>query len=476
MNMQDKYEMVIGVEIHAELKTATKIFCGCSTAFGAEPNTQCCPVCTGMPGALPVLNREVVHLAAVAGMATHCSISRHSVQDRKNYFYPDLPKAYQISQYDKPLCEKGWLEIETDRGQKRIGITRIHIEEDAGKLLHRPEGTLVDCNRCGVPLIEIVSEPDLRSADEVKAFLAKLRAILLYTGVSDCKMNEGSLRCDVNLSIRPRGEEKLGTRTEMKNLNSFQFIGRAIEYEFARQAAAVEAGESIVQETRRFDEKSGQTFSMRRKENADDYRYFPDPDLPPIEISEQELALWRSQIPTLPDERKAQYVERFGLSPYIAEQLTASRALADCFERAAEQTQAPKSVASLLLTEAPRLMDGGEEGEIPVAPARLAALADMLHDGSLSSGAGKAVLGALWKKDADPRELAQELGLLQISDEQTLWPLVQKVIAGNPKAVADWRGGKQAALQALIGQCMKETRGRGNPAVLQALLRQGLEE
>ena len=236
----------------------------------------------------------------------------------------------------------------TDRGQKRIGITRIHIEEDAGKLLHRPEGTLVDCNRCGVPLIEIVSEPDLRSADEVKAFLAKLRAILLYTGVSDCKMNEGSLRCDVNLSIRPRGEEKLGTRTEMKNLNSFQFIGRAIEYEFARQAAALEAGESIVQETRRFDEKSGQTFSMRRKENADDYRYFPDPDLPPIEISEQELALWRSQIPTLPDERKAQYVERFGLSPYIAEQLTASRALADCFERAAVQTQAPKSVASLL--------------------------------------------------------------------------------------------------------------------------------
>ena len=260
--------MVIGLEIHAELKTATKIFCGCSTAFGAEPNTQCCPVCTGMPGALPVLNREVVHLAALAGLAMNCRISRHSVQDRKNYFYPDLPKAYQISQYDRPLCEGGWLDIETEGGAKRVGITRIHIEEDAGKLIHRPEGTLVDCNRCGVPLIEIVTEPDLRSAAEVRAFLTKLRAILLYTGVSDCKMNEGSLRCDVNLSVRPRGEQKLGTRTEMKNLNSFQFIGRAIEYEFQRQAGELAAGRDIVQETRRFDEKSGKTFSMRRKENA----------------------------------------------------------------------------------------------------------------------------------------------------------------------------------------------------------------
>ncbi len=473
--MKTPYEMVIGVEIHAELKTATKIFCGCSTAFGAEPNTQCCPVCTGMPGALPVLNREVVHLAAVAGLATHCRISRHSVQDRKNYFYPDLPKAYQISQYDRPLCEGGWLDIETEQGQKRIGITRIHIEEDAGKLLHRPDGTRVDCNRCGVPLIEIVSEPDLRSGDEVKAFLGKLRAVLLYTGVSDCKMNEGSLRCDVNLSVRPRGEQKLGTRTEMKNLNSFQFIGRAIEYEFARQVAAIEAGEAVVQETRRFDEKSGKTFSMRRKENADDYRYFPDPDLPPIEIGDEELELWKSQIPVLPDERKARYVERFGLSPYVAEQLTVSRAQADYFEETAALTKAPRAVAGLLLTEVPRLLPPDSE-EIPVAPARMAVLGDMLLDGSLSSGAGKALLGRLWECDADPRRLAQEMGLLQVSDEQTLWPLVQKVVGENPKAAADWRGGKQAAMQALIGRCMKETRGRGNPAVLQELLKKALEQ
>ena len=473
--MKTELEMVIGLEIHAELKTATKIFCGCSTAFGAEPNTQCCPVCTGMPGALPVLNREVVHLAALAGLAMNCRISHHSVQDRKNYFYPDLPKAYQISQYDKPLCEGGWLDIETEGGAKRVGITRIHIEEDAGKLIHRPEGTLVDCNRCGVPLIEIVTEPDLRSAAEVRAFLTKLRAILLYTGVSDCKMNEGSLRCDVNLSVRPRGEQKLGTRTEMKNLNSFQFIGRAIEYEFQRQAGELAAGRDIVQETRRFDEKSGKTFSMRRKENADDYRYFPDPDLPPIEITEQELAQWQGELPVLPDERKARYVGQFGLSAYVAEQLTASRTVADYFEQAAALTAAPKTVAGLLLTEVPRLMEPGSEA-IPVAPQRMAALADMLARGDVSSGAGKTVLGALWKQDGDPRALAETLGLLQISDEQTLWPVVQEVVGQNPKATDDWRRGRQAALQSLVGQCMKQTRGRGNPTVLQALLKRALEQ
>ncbi len=473
--MSAELEMVIGLEIHAELKTKTKIFCGCSTAFGAEPNTQCCPVCTGMPGALPVLNREAVRLAAMAGLAAHCRISRHSVQDRKNYFYPDLPKAYQISQYDRPLCEDGWLDIETETEKKRIGITRIHIEEDAGKLIHRPEGTLIDCNRCGVPLIEIVTEPDLHSAAEVRAFLTKLRAILMYAGVSDCKMNEGSLRCDVNLSVRPRGEQALGTRTEMKNLNSFQFISRAIEYEFRRQAGEVAAGREIVQETRRFDEKSGKTFAMRKKENADDYRYFPDPDLPPIEISEQELAQWEAQLPVLPDARKAQYVDRFGLSAYVAEQLTASRATADYFEQAAALTSAPKTVAGLLLTEVPRLLEPGSE-VIPVQPRRMAALADLLAQGDLSSGAGKAVLGALWTQDGDPRTLAEELGLLQISDEQALWPVALAVVEHNPKAAGDWRRGKQAALQSLVGQCMKQTRGRGNPAVLQVLLRRALEQ
>ena len=342
MSARDQYEMVIGLEVHCELKTATKIFCSCPTAFGAEPNTQCCPVCTGMPGALPVLNRQVVEYAVKAGLAANCRIAPHSRQDRKNYFYPDLPKAYQISQYDLPLCENGFLEIETETGSKRVGITRIHIEEDAGKLVHvEGQGTLVDCNRCGVPLIEIVSEPDLRSAEEVRAYLHKLRAVLLYTGVSDCRMNEGSMRCDVNLSVRRRGEETLGTRTEMKNLNSFQFITKAIEFEFARQVDAVEAGEAIVQETRRFDQASGRTLSMRRKEDANDYRYFPDPDLPPIAVSPEELGALRGEIPALPDERKRRYVERWGITPFAAELLTLRREAADYFEETAALTRYP---------------------------------------------------------------------------------------------------------------------------------------
>ena len=306
--MNKDFEMVIGLEVHAELKTATKIFCGCSTKFGAEPNTQCCPVCTGMPGSLPVLNLQVVDYAVKAGLATNCTIASFSKEDRKNYFYPDLPKAYQISQFDLPLCSHGWLDVETEAGSKRIGITRIHIEEDAGKLVHvEGHGTLIDCNRCGVPLIEIVSEPDIRSAEEAKAYLQKLRAILLYTGVSDCRMNEGSLRCDVNLSVRKKGSDKLGTRTEMKNLNSFAYVVKAIEYEFNRQVAVIEAGDAVVQETRRFDPATGKTSPMRSKEDADDYRYFPDPDLPPICISEEKRQELASQIPTLPDERKALY-------------------------------------------------------------------------------------------------------------------------------------------------------------------------
>lgn len=292
MQMLKDYEMVIGLEVHVELKTKTKIFCSCPTDFGTAPNTQTCPVCLGLPGTLPVLNGKVVDYAVKAGLATNCTIARFSKQDRKNYFYPDLPKAYQISQYDLPLCEHGWLDIETVDGTKRIGITRIHIEEDAGKLMHDDEkGTMIDCNRCGVPLIEIVSEPDIRSAEEAKAYLQKLRAIILYTGVSDCKMNEGSLRCDVNLSVRKKGTEAFGTRTEMKNLNSFQFIVKAIEYEYRRQVEAIESGEKIVQETRRFDANTGKTYSMRTKENANDYRYFPDPDLPPIKLTEEKIGI-----------------------------------------------------------------------------------------------------------------------------------------------------------------------------------------
>ena len=316
--MQD-YEMVIGLEVHVELKTETKIFCGCSTKFGAPPNTQCCPVCTGMPGSLPVLNGKVVEYAVMAGLATNCEIATYSKQDRKNYFYPDLPKAYQISQYDLPLCSHGYLDIETEAGKKRIGITRIHIEEDAGKLTHvEGHGTLIDCNRCGVPLIEIVSEPDLRSAEETKAYLQKLRAIILYTGVSDCKMNEGSFRCDVNLSIRKKGSDQLGTRTEMKNLNSFQSVVKAIEYEFARQVSVLDEGGEVIQETRRFDMNTGKTASMRSKENADDYRYFPDPDLVPIVVSDTFRKELEDRIPVLPDQRKQQYQSQYGLSSLTA--------------------------------------------------------------------------------------------------------------------------------------------------------------
>ena len=471
--MKTAYEMVIGLEVHCELKTKTKIFCGCSTAFGAEPNTQCCPVCMGMPGSLPVLNRQVVEYAVKAGMATNCTISRFSKEDRKNYFYPDLPKAYQISQYDLPLCEHGWLDIETADGAKRIGITRIHIEEDAGKLIHGEEGTGCDYNRCGVPLIEIVSEPDIRSAEEAKAYVQKLRAILLYTGVSDCRMQEGSLRCDVNLSVRKKGESRFGTRTEMKNLNSFQFIVKAIEYEYARQVEVLESGGEVVQETRRFDQASGKTYTMRKKEDADDYRYFPDPDLPPIVLDEETLARWKAAIPVLPDERKAMYIEQYGLSSRDAELLSAEQAVADYFEAAAKQTAYPKTLVGLLTTEIFRLLPA-DSTDIPLSPAHLARLADLLGEEKINSGTGKKLLGQLWEKDADPAVLAEEQNLWQISDESVLRPLAREAVEKNPRSVADYRRGKVQAIQALVGQCLRATGGQGNPQILRRLLEQEL--
>ena len=471
--MKTAYEMVIGLEVHCELKTKTKIFCGCSTAFGAEPNTQCCPVCMGMPGSLPVLNRQVVEYAVKAGMATNCTISRFSKEDRKNYFYPDLPKAYQISQYDLPLCEHGWLDIETADGAKRIGITRIHIEEDAGKLIHGEEGTGCDYNRCGVPLIEIVSEPDIRSAEEAKAYVQKLRAILLYTGVSDCRMQEGSLRCDVNLSVRKKGESRFGTRTEMKNLNSFQFIVKAIEYEYARQVEVLESGGEVVQETRRFDQASGKTYTMRKKEDADDYRYFPDPDLPPIVLDEETLARWKADIPVLPDERKAMYIEQYGLSSRDAELLAAEQAVADYFEAAAKQTAYPKTLVGLLTTEIFRLLPA-DSTDIPLSPVHLARLADLLGEEKINSGTGKKLLGQLWEKDADPAVLAEEQNLWQISDESVLRPLAREAVEKNPRSVADYRRGKVQAIQALVGQCLRATGGQGNPQILRRLLEQEL--
>lgn len=473
--MKQDYEMVIGLEVHAELKTKTKIFCSCSTAFGAAPNTQCCPVCMGMPGTLPVLNEKVVEYAVKAGLATHCQIAPFSKEDRKNYFYPDLPKAYQISQYDLPLCSHGYLEIECG-GKKRIGITRIHIEEDAGKLVHQPDGgTLCDYNRCGVPLIEIVSEPDLRSAAEVDAYLKKLRSILVYTGVSDGKMQEGSLRCDVNLSVRKKGAEEFGTRTEMKNLNSFQFIGKAIAYEFHRQVEALEAGESIVQETRRFDEKTGKTYSMRSKEDADDYRYFPDPDLVPIELSEEYVENVTQTIPRLPDKRKAEYMEQYGLKAADAENLVSEREIADAFEVAAKKAKDAKILAHLILSEGFRLLGAGET-RIPIAPEHLAKLADLLAEGRINNATGKKLFVHLWERDGDPAALAEEQNLWQISDESVLRPLAESVLAKNPKTVESYRSGKVQAMQALIGQTMGAAGGQGNPAVIRRIVEELLKQ
>ena len=472
--MQD-YEMVIGLEVHVELQTKTKIFCGCSTKFGAPPNTQCCPVCTGMPGSLPVLNGQVVEYAVMAGLATNCEIATYSKQDRKNYFYPDLPKAYQISQYDLPLCSRGYLDIETESGQKRIGITRIHIEEDAGKLTHvEGHGTLIDCNRCGVPLIEIVSEPDMRSAEEAKAYLQKLRAIILYTGVSDGKMNEGSFRCDVNLSIRKKGSDTLGTRTEMKNLNSFQSVGRAIEYEFARQVSVLDEGGEVIQETRRFDMNTGKTSAMRSKENADDYRYFPDPDLVPVIISEELRKKLEQQVPTLPDERKRQYQEQYGLSSLTAETLVMRKDIADYFETVAADTRYPVLAANLVSGEVARLCP--EEQEIPIAPAHLSVLSDLLGQGKINGGTCKKVIAQLMQEDQDPVALIEAQGLQQISDENVLLPMAREVLAQNEKAVADYRGGNKNAFHALVGQMMKKTQGKGNPQVIQQVLQSLLEE
>ena len=469
------YEMVIGLEVHVELKTATKIFCGCSTKFGAAPNTQCCPVCTGMPGSLPVLNGKVVEYAVKAGLATGCKIATYSKQDRKNYFYPDLPKAYQISQYDLPLCSEGHLDIETESGKKRIGITRIHIEEDAGKLVHQEgKGTFIDCNRCGVPLIEIVSEPDMRSAEEAKAYLQKLRAIILYTGVSDCKMNEGSLRCDVNLSIRKKSSDKLGTRTEMKNLNSFQNVVKAIEYEYARQVSVLEEGGEVIQETRRFDMNTGKTSSMRSKENADDYRYFPDPDLVPIVVSPEFLEEIRKSIPVLPDQRKASYQEKYGLTSLAAETLVTRKDIADYFETVAGETKYPLLAANLVSGEVARLCP--EEQAVPVAPEHIAVLSDLLGQGKINGGTCKKVIAQLFREDGDPIAIIEAQGLQQISDPQVLRPMAEEVLRQSQKVVQDYQGGNKNAFHALVGQMMKKTQGKGNPQVISQVLSELLEQ
>lgn len=467
--MNEGYEIVIGLEVHAELATKSKIFCGCSTRFGAEPNTQCCPVCTGMPGALPVLNRRVVELAVKAGLATECEIAADSVEDRKNYFYPDLPKAYQISQFEHPLCAHGRIVL---TGGKPVGITRIHIEEDAGKLVHTDAGTLCDFNRCGVPLIEIVSEPELRSADEAVDFLRRLRAILLFAGVSDCRMQEGSLRCDVNLSVRRPGEP-FGVRTETKNLNSFQFMQKAIEYEAARQVALLRSGGQVVQETRRFDPASGKTFRMRVKETADDYRFFPDPDLPPIRLTQEQLERWRSELPELPDARCARYQAEYGIPAQDAALLTADRQTADYFEEALRHGD-PVFTARLLVGECFRLR-GADEGGFPLPAAYLGRLAQLAKEGRINSNTTKRVLGLLWANPEPPEDCIARAGWWQINDEAQLRALAERAAASNQKAVEQYRKGKQNAIQALAGQCMGMTNGLANPALLLGILHELLD-
>lgn len=466
---QEQYEIVLGLEVHVELATRSKLFCGCSTQFGALPNTQCCPVCTGMPGALPVLNEKAVEYAVKAGLALEAEIATYSVEDRKNYFYPDLPKAYQISQFDRPLCEHGTLVLANGR---EIGITRIHLEEDAGKLIHTDAETLCDFNRCGVPLIEIVSEPDLRSADEAVEYLRRLRAILMFAGVSDCRMQEGSFRCDVNLSVHRPGEP-FGVRTETKNLNSFQFVHKAIEWEAARQIALLQSGGTVEQETRRYDVPTGKTFRMRVKETADDYRFFPDPDLPPIRLTQEQIERWRTEIPELPVARSARYQTAYGIPAQDAELIVSERQTADYFEQAA-QSGSPVFVARLLVGEMFRLR--GAEGETFSIPAAyLGRLAQLVADGKINSNTAKRVIGKLWANPEPPEEWIERENLWQINDERCLRETAERAIASNPKAVAQYRKGKQNAIQALAGQCMGMTNGLANPVRLLEILHETLD-
>ena len=475
------YEIVMGLEVHAELSTKTKIFCSCSTEFGGDPNTHTCPICMAMPGTLPVLNEKVVEYAVKAGLATNCGISRNSKNDRKNYFYPDLPKSYQISQYDKPLCEHGYIEIEDDEGNtKKIGITRIHIEEDAGKLNHNEfgGGSLVDLNRAGVPLIEIVSEPDLRSVGEVDRYLKKLKSILEYIEVSDCKMQEGSFRADVNVSVREKGAKEYGTRTEMKNMNSFRAITRAIEYEAERQIEVIEAGGKIEQETLRWDDISGKTFSMRDKEDAQDYRYFPEPDLVAIRLSEEYIENIKNNLPEMPESRRARYIEEFKLSEKDARLLTNSKYLSNMFEAAEKICGNAKAVANWLLSDISRILNEKElePDSIPFKAEHLAKLVELIEKGTISSALGKKVVEELFENPKDPEEIIKEKGWLQISDEGAIKAVVQKVIANNPQSVADYKAGKDKAIGFLVGQAMKETKGKANPQMLNKMFVEELKK
>ena len=475
--MSRQYETVIGLEVHVELATATKIFCGCSTAFGGEPNTHTCPVCTGMPGSLPVLNKQVVEYAMAVGIATNCTITQNCKFDRKNYFYPDNPQNYQISELYLPICRDGGVEIETEEGgRKTVRIHEIHMEEDAGKLIHDEWGdcSLVDYNRSGVPLIEIVSEPDMRSADEVIAYLEKLRLIIQYLGASDCKLQEGSMRADVNLSVREVGSEKFGTRTEMKNLNSFKAIHRAIEHERNRQIDLLEEGKEVIQETRRWDDTKEYSYAMRSKEDAQDYRYFPDPDLVPVMISDEWLAEVRSRQPEFRTEKMARYKAEFDLPDYDIDIITGSKRMADLFEETTALCNQPKKVSNWLMVETLRLLkeNNMEPEDIHFSPENLAKLIRLTDSKAINSSVAKEVFEAIFREDVDPEAYVEEKGLKTVHDEGALRAAVERVIADNPQSVEDYHNGKEKAIGFLVGQTMRAMQGKADPSMINQVLRE----
>ncbi|WP_373484019.1 Asp-tRNA(Asn)/Glu-tRNA(Gln) amidotransferase subunit GatB [Acetobacterium sp.] len=469
-----EYEIVIGMEIHIELGTKTKIFCSCPTEFGQDENTHTCPVCLGMPGVLPVLNEKVVEYATRAGLALNCEIAHFSKMDRKNYFYPDLPKAYQTSQFDLPICTGGVVGIEVDGVKKDIGITRIHIEEDAGKLLHESaDGTLLDVNRCGVPLIEIVTEPDLRSAEEARAFAEKVRNILEYTGVSDCKMEQGSMRFDVNLSIREKGCEVLGTRTEMKNLNSFRALIRAVQYESKRQIIEIKKGHTIIQETRKWDDTKGTSSSLRSKEEAHDYRYFPEPDLVPIVLEPAYIEKIKSELPELPEAKKQRYIDEYKLPEYDAGVLTTTGVTARFFEEAVVLYNEPKQISNWMMVEIPPLLKENELSmeNISITPAQLVELLKLVKNNEISGNTGKEVLKEMFSTGKNPDDIVKEKGLAQMSDTGELEAIIEKIVSDNPKSVEDIGAGNDKAYGFLTGQVMKATKGKANAQVANEIIR-----